>query len=88
MKTTQVQIPARLISEINNIAPYVEEIDWISAKTMLLRSVPSDLRSLFSRRRDDNKKPRLNDFEVAVIDFWNSEHNSKIRLSGSEERIV
>ena len=87
MKVSQVEIPARLISEINSIAPYLDEIDWLSAKSILLRSVPSDLRSLFSRRRDDNKMPRLNNFEIAIIDFWNSSHDSKIKLSGCEERI-
>ena len=80
-------IPDRILTEMKSLAPHLKEVEWKTVKILLLRSIPSNLRKLFSRRRDDTKQLRLNEFEQGLIHYWNENFESKIILSGEEEII-
>ena len=64
-------IPDRVLTEMAEIAPYLDDCDdWMVLKKLLLRSIPSEQRRLFSTRDPVTKKQSLNDFEMNIIEEY------------------
>tara|TARA_R110000787_G_scaffold123404_1_gene234404 strand:- start:326 stop:559 length:234 start_codon:yes stop_codon:yes gene_type:complete len=68
-----MEIPDRIMEEMKDLIPGLEGTDdWMILKKLLLRSIPSNLRTLFSTRHPKTKKQSLNDFELRLIDEYKS----------------
>lgn len=66
-----MNIPDRILDEMTEIATYLDDCDdWMVLKKLLLRSIPSELRRLFSTRDPVTKKQSLNAFEVKIIEEY------------------
>lgn len=67
----RIVIPDRILTEMTELSEYLGDCDdWMTVKKLLLLSIPSDLRRLFSTRDEKTKKQSLNDFEKALIDEY------------------
>ena len=76
-----MEIPSRIIEEIYVFENHgVDFRDWISMKKCLLKSIPSSMRKNFSTRDPRTKKQNLNDFERALVDFYENSTGKVLRL--------
>ena len=76
-----MEMPNRIIEELDVMMHYELLFeDWMSVKKYLLRSIPSEMRTLFSKRNAFSKKQTLNAFEKNVIIIYEARTGKKLRL--------
>lgn len=76
-----MQIPERILEEVEQIAPMLgDKDDWMTVKKLLLLSLPPKLRTNFSTRDPKTKKQSLNDFELALIDEYEKRTGVRLEL--------
>ena len=73
---------------------YLEELNyfykgknWLEAKKILLKIVPSELRSKFSTRDDFTKKQHLNNFEKEIISYYKDKFNITLVLKERDKHV-
>ena len=73
-------IPTFLLKRIDEVIGYVgsSTSDYLIVKRQLINNFPTSSRSLFSARHHSTKKHILNDFDEAVIAYW--EERTGVRL--------
>ena len=75
-----MEIPERVINEVRDAAPVMgDNDDWMVLKKFLLLQLPPKMRTLFSTRHPKTKKQSLNEFEEALIAFY--EELTGVKLS-------
>ena len=76
-----MEIPKRVTEELTLIAELAgQEEDWMVVKRLLLLSLPSRMRTLFSTRDPKTKCQSLNDFEKQLIEVYNGMTGIRLRL--------
>ena len=76
-----MDIPKRVTEELTLIAELAgQEKDWMVVKRLLLLSLPSRMRTLFSTRDPKTKSQSLNDFEKHLIKVYNDMTGIRLRL--------
>ena len=64
-------IPDFMIEKLCEIMQYVGETnEWMVVKKQLLRTLPPEHRTLFSRRDEKTKKQHPNILEHEIIEWW------------------
>lgn len=77
-----MDIPKRVAEELTLIAGLAgQEEDWMVVKRLLLLSLPSRLRTLFSTRDPKTKRQSLNSFEKQLIEMYNDMTGIRLRLN-------
>ena len=73
---------------------YLEELNyfykgknWLEAKKILLKIIPSELRSKFSTRNDFTKKQELNNFEKQIISYYKDRFNIELILEERNKHV-
>ena len=76
-----MELPSRIIEELNTMTHhgFVCE-EWMEVKKYLLRSLPAEMRSLFSTRDSHSKKQSLNSFEECLIHYYQARMGKNLRL--------
>ena len=64
-----------------------KEYNWIDVKKLLITSLPPKFRTGFSKRHPLTKIPRINNYELEIIETWKRRYNSILHLRGDEEYI-
>ena len=76
-----IVIPARIKLEIDMLIASEIVIDnWIDMKKYLLKSIPPKSRKIFSTRDQYTKKQSVNDIELKIINYYQS--NSGCMING------
>jgi len=72
---------------MKEIKKYLDELnyfykgeDWLEAKKILLKILPSELRSNFSTRDDFSKKQKLNKYEKEIISYYKEKFSINLIL--------
>lgn len=77
-----MDIPKRVIEELEMISQLAgQEQDWMVVKRLLLLSLPSRMRTLFSTRDPKTKRQTLNSFEKELIELYNDMTGIRLRLN-------
>ena len=77
-----MDIPKRVMEELTMISELAgQEEDWMVVKRLLLLSLPSKTRTLFSTRDPKTKCQTLNDFEKKLIELYNDMTGIRLRLN-------
>jgi hypothetical protein len=77
-----MDIPKRILEELTIISQLAgEEEDWMVIKRLLLLSLPSSMRTLFSTRDPKTKHQALNDFEKNLIEVYSNMTGTRLRLN-------
>ncbi len=79
-------INKRIKEELNIIFSSLKETEynWIDVKKILIRSLPVNLRKGFSKRDNKTKIPKINDYELEIINYWNNKYSERLSLRGDE----
>ena len=79
------KIPEKILRELRLLVENdLRCNEWMTLKKFLLKTVPPDLRSSFSRRDPKTKIQRINEFEANLIDTY--ERMSGIILEHRNEK--
>ena len=82
MKNNFTEIPDKIAAQVIEISQYAGDCeDWVKIKKEILKSIPSSLRSLFSRRDPITKEQRPNNFDKLVIEYYKE-------ITGIELKII
>lgn len=75
-------IPPFLKQRIDEVIGYVGDStsDYLIIKRQLINNFPTPYRGLFSARHPCTKKHTLNDFDKAVMEYWQKETGVKLEL--------
>ena len=75
-------IPPFLKERINEVIGYIGDTtaDYLLIKRQLINNFPTPSRALFSARHPCTKKHTLNDFDRAVMEYWEQETGVKLEL--------
>lgn len=77
-----MDIPKRITEELTTIAQLAgQEEDWMVVKRLLLLSLPSNMRTLFSTRDPKTKQQALNNFENTLIEMYKDITGIRLRLN-------
>jgi len=77
-----MDIPKRILEELTIISQLAgKEEDWMVIKRLLLLSLPSSMRTLFSTRDPKTKRQALNDFEKNLIEVYSNMTGIRLRLN-------
>jgi hypothetical protein len=80
-------IPPKIIDQISLISQYAEDCDdWVTIKKEIMKSIPSQMRKLFSRRDPITKEQSPNEFDLAVIDYYYETTGIKLKIRTLDER--
>lgn len=81
-----MQLSNDIIELINYVIEYVdgETDDWLVIRNELIRIFPPKERSRFSRRHYSTKLPILNDFDEAVIEYWEKKTGDELVIDESK----
>jgi len=79
-------IPAFLLQRIDEVIEYVGNTtsDYLIVKRQLINIFPVPFRSLFSARHPKTKKHILNDFDKAVIAYWEKQTGVRLQMDPSK----
>jgi hypothetical protein len=82
-----MNIPNHLFPLIHFVMSYVldKTNDWFAIKKELINAFPPKDRSRFSRRHYSTKKHILNQFDYAIIDYW--EKRVGVKLFIDKEKL-
>ena len=87
MTKKKIKIPDRIVREIDIVSSYAKNCDdWMTIKKEIMKSIPSNLRKLFSRRDPITKEQVPNDFDMRVIDYYFSITGVKLKIRKLSER--
>ena len=77
-----MNIPTKLKDRIDEVIGYVADTtdDYLLVKRQLINNFPSSSRSLFSARHPCTKKHELNDFDLAVIEYWLTQTGVQLKI--------
>ena len=78
-------IPRRIEECLVEMKEYVVTNDWLIVKKELVKQLPSDLRSMFSKRHPISKKQMTNDFEREVAARWSELTNATVIFTNEHE---
>jgi hypothetical protein len=75
-------IPQPLKQRIKEVIEYVGDstTDYLIIKRQLINNFPNPARGLFSARHPCTKKHTLNEFDRAVIEYWEEETGLKLQI--------
>ena len=75
------QVPKIILASIEEVHSYASHIDeWIIIKKELLKSLPSNYRSMFSTRDSKTKKVSLNEFERQLVDIYYVRFDKQLKV--------
>lgn len=79
-------IPNELKEIIDYVIDYASESsnDWFQIKKELVNLFPPKERSRFSRRHYSTKKQLINDFDRAVMKYWESQTGQKLFIDDTK----
>mgnify|MGYP003131351068 CR=1 FL=1 len=81
------KIPKRITEELEEISQYAGSCDdWMTIKKEVMRSIPPNLRALFSRRDPITKEQNPNEFDMEVIEYYKSLTGVSLKIRTLEER--
>lgn len=84
---TNLKIPKKIINELREISTYAGSCDdWMTIKKEVMKSIPSNLRSLFSRRDPITKEQVPNSFDKAIIEYYYNLTGIKLKIRTLAER--
>ena len=77
----------RILSQVDFISSYTGSCDdWVTIKKEVMKSLPSSLRSHFSRRDPITKEQRPNKFEKDLIIYYHDLTGIKLKVRKLSER--
>jgi hypothetical protein len=75
------QVPKIILISIEEVHSYASHVDeWIIIKKELLKSLPSNYRSMFSTRDAKTKKVSLNEFERQLVDIYYMRFDKQLKV--------
>jgi len=84
---SKIAIPQKIIEQLREISQYAGDCDdWMTIKKEVMKSIPSDLRSLFSRRDPITKEQIPNNFDKNIIEYYYSLTGITLKIRTLEER--
>ena len=85
MKKTE--IPQKIVDQLKEISRYAGDCDdWMTIKKEVMKSIPSSLRSLFSRRDPITKEQIPNSFDKNIIEYYYNLTGIMLKIRTLEER--
>tara|TARA_R100000664_G_scaffold34175_1_gene54657 strand:+ start:1574 stop:1840 length:267 start_codon:yes stop_codon:yes gene_type:complete len=80
-------IPLRIVEQISLIAKYADDCDdWVTIKKEIMKSIPSQMRKLFSRRDPITKEQLPNEFDLEVIQYYYEVTGIRLQIRTLDER--
>tara|TARA_B100000214_G_C23935052_1_gene612748 strand:+ start:172 stop:444 length:273 start_codon:yes stop_codon:yes gene_type:complete len=81
------KIPKKIIDQIQQVSIYAGDCDdWVTIKKEIMKSIPSDLRKLFSRRDPITKEQSPNSFDYAIIEHYFNLTGIDLKIRSLAER--
>lgn len=80
-------IPEKIVNQLREISEYAGSCDdWMTIKKEVMKSIPSNLRSLFSRRDPITKEQVPNGFDKAIIEYYYDLTGIRLKIRTLAER--
>jgi len=81
------KIPEKIVDQLIEVSQYAGDCDdWMIIKKEVMKSIPSSLRMLFSRRDPITKEQVPNDFDNLVIEYYFNITGTRLKIRTLEER--
>jgi len=83
----KIKIPKKILDQIHEISSYAGNCDdWMTIKKEIMKSISSDLRSLFSRRDPITKEQVPNSFDNSIIEYYFDLTGIRLKIRTLAER--